>query len=145
MAEDLNNRLAEPVELAEGTMEPLGEMVISSVLVEVAERREAQAQLEPVEAVQVVLVLMVVRTQVEMVGTILEVEEVPVSMVELEEVETMMAELVEVVAQVSELSEQLAQARLRGTASMVTVVLPVMEGRLVLAAARVAMETPDAS
>ena len=60
-------------------------------------------------------------------------------------VETMMVEAAVAAVPVLEIPCQAAQGQLRATAAIMTVVLPVMEVRLVLAAARVAMATLAAS
>ncbi|MEE9534021.1 MAG: hypothetical protein V3W06_06355, partial [Acidimicrobiia bacterium] len=120
--------LAEPVELVEEIVEILEEPELMVQLVEGAERNQRVAQPELAQApVPEVTVLLVLQTQVELVTVLMQVMEVPVSGVEVVEVETTTAELAEAVAQVSELSKQPAQARLLGTAAMLTVALPVME------------------
>ena len=120
--------MAEPVELVEEIVEILEEPELMVQLVEGAERNQRVAQAELAQApVPEVTVLLVLQTQVELVTVLMQVMEVPVSGVEVVEVETTTAELAEVVVQVSELSEHPAQARLRGTASMVTVALPETE------------------
>ncbi len=128
VAEWVKIQLAEPVELVEEIVEILVEPEVMVQLVEGAERNQRVAQAELAQApVPEVPVLLVLQTQVELVTVLLQVMEVPVRGVEVVEVETTTAEVAEVVVQVSELSEHPAQARLRGTASMVTVALPETE------------------
>ena len=143
MAAEVKIPLAEPVELVEELVELLVEPELMVHLVERAERNQRVALAELAQAaVPEVTVLMVLQTQVELeLMDLVEVEEVPVCMVVEVEQETMMVEPEVVAVPVSEIPRPPAQERLRGTTLILTVVLPVKEARVVLAAARVAMET----